>query len=309
MLNGLLLNQSTNQLQNAISGTTMNLTKAEKGKIISLTIDDNKDQLTNSVNDFVKKYNDSMTFLTKLTGYNSDTKERGIYQSDPQFRNLKLNLNKWATSPINNNSAIRGLVDLGIKTNKQGLLELNQDKFNSALSNHYADIGALFAKSATATDSNIRINPLTNRVKAGTYNVDLTQYTPGVSMTGTIGSSAATTSSDGITLYGSGDLSSLSIQVLAGSSGPRGQISVTDGIAVQMNQLLDSYMSSQGDLNQRSDQLNQQLTQLTKSQAEINTRSTNVEARYLKQFNSLDLLLSKMQATSASLTNLLNKLP
>jgi flagellar hook-associated protein 2 len=247
--------------------------------------------------------------LTKLTGYNSDTKERGIYQSDPQFRNLKLNLNKWATSPINNNSAIRGLVDLGIKTNKQGLLELNQDKFNSALSNHYADIGALFAKSATATDSNIRINPLTNRVKAGTYNVDLTQYTPGVSMTGTIGSSAATTSSDGITLYGSGDLSSLSIQVLAGSSGPRGQISVTDGIAVQMNQLLDSYMSSQGDLNQRSDQLNQQLTQLTKSQAEINTRSTNVEARYLKQFNSLDLLLSKMQATSASLTNLLNKLP
>jgi len=90
-VNGLTLNQSTNQLKDAISGITLNLKKAELSKTITLNVDDNKDQLTGLVNDFIKKYNDSTTLLTNLTGYNSSTKQSGLFQGDPQFRNLKLN--------------------------------------------------------------------------------------------------------------------------------------------------------------------------------------------------------------------------
>lgn len=308
-VNGITLNQSTNQLQEAISGVTLNLKKAEIGKTITLTVDDNKDQLTSLVNDFVKQYNDSMTFLTNLTGFNSETKQGGIFQGDPQFRNLKQNLNKWATSPMTNGSSpIKSLADLGIISNKQGLLEIKQEKYKKALENNYKDIGALFAKTATASDPNIRIKSVNTKVKAGSYDVNLTEFTPGVSMSGTIGSLSAT-SSDGIALNGSGVLGGLSINILSGSTGSRGTITVNDGIAVQMNSFLDTYMNSKGDLNLRTDQLNKQVKQLDKSQEVIDIRSESIQKRYLRQFTSLDTLLSQMQSTSGFLTQQLANLP
>lgn len=308
-INGLTLNQSSNQLKEAISGVTLNLKKAELGKTISLTVDDNKDQVTLLVNDFIKQYNDSITFLTNLTGYNSETKKGGLFQGDPQFRNLKLNLNKWATSPLsNNNDTIKTLADMGVTTNKQGLLEINKDKYTKALTNNYKEIGALFAKTATATDSNIRLKKVDATVKAGSYDVVLSAFTPGVSMTGTIGGLTAT-SSDGITFNGSGTLSGLSIDVLSGAVGARGSIKVTDGLAVIMNGFLDTYMGSKGDLNLRAEQLNTQVKQLSKVQDGIDTRSTSIQARYLKQFTALDVLLTQLTNTSNSLSQQLATLP
>ena len=309
LINGLAINQSTNELNNAISGVTLNLTKAEAGKIITMTVEDNKDQVTSLVNDFIKKYNDSITFLTTLTGYNAETKQRGVFQGDPQFRSLKLSINKWATNPIaNSNSAIQSLADLGIKTNKQGLLEMKQTEFDKAIADHYSEIGGLFAKTASATDGNIRVKSLGNKVPSGTYAVDLDQFTPGVSMSGTIGSNAAT-SPDGITLNGSGNLSSLSLEVRSGSSGYRGTIMVNDGLAVLLDEMIDTYMSNKGDLNQRKDQLDKQVNNLAKTQDRIDIRKTQVETRYTKQFNALDLLLTNMQSISAAITQLMDSLP
>ncbi|WP_298626061.1 flagellar filament capping protein FliD [uncultured Legionella sp.] len=308
-INGIMLNQSSNQLQEAISGVTLNLKKAEPGKTITLTVDDNKDQLTSLMNDFVKQYNDSMTFLTNLTGYNSETKQGGVFQGDPQFRNLKQNLTKWATGPITNgDSPIKSLADLGITSNKQGLLEINQDKYKKVLENNYKDIGSLFAKTATASDPNIRIKSVNTNVKAGSYDVNLTEFTPGVSMSGTIGSLSAS-SSDGLTLSGSGRLGGLSINILSGSTGSRGSITVNDGIAVQMNSFLDTYMSTQGDLDLRTAQLNKQVKQLDKAQEAIALRSDAIQKRYLSQFTALDSLLTQMQNTTSFLTQQLANLP
>lgn len=308
-MNGLTLTQSTNQLQDAISGVTLNLKKAEIGTTITLKVEDNQNQLTSLINDFVKKYNDSISLLTNLTGYNATTKQGGLFQSDPQLRNLKLNLNKWATNPLSNTSgSIRSLADLGITTNAQGLLTMDQEKYNSVISSNYADMGALFAKTATVTDSNIRLKSLGSNVASGTYDVALSSYTPGVSMSGTIGSLTAS-SSDGLTLYGSGALAGLSLDVLSGSTGSRGQITVKDGLAVQMNRFLDTYMGTKGDLDLRTEQLNKQVTQLAKVQTQIDLRTSSINDRYLKQFNALDVLLTQMQSTSTFLTQQLASLP
>lgn len=308
-INGLTVSQSSNQIKDAISGVTITLKKAEVGKNITLNIDDNKDQVTSLVTEFVKQYNDSITFLTNLTGYNKDTEQGGVFQGDPQFRNLKFNLTKWATSPIAHASGqITSLADLGIVTNKQGLLEIKQDKFKAALDNNYNEIGALFAKTAKTTDSGVTVRSVSSTVKAGTYSVNLSTYVPGVSMTGTLGGSSAT-STDGITLTGTADLSGLSINILSGSAGARGSVVVTDGIAVQLNSLIKSYMDAKGDLDQRADQLNKQVKNLSKIQNEIDTRLKSLESRYLKQFTALDGLLAQLQNTSSYLSQQLATLP
>jgi flagellar hook-associated protein 2 len=201
------------------------------------------------------------------------------------------------------------LADLGIVTNKQtGLLEVKQDQYKKALDNNYANIGALFAKTASATDSDIRVKSVGANVKAGSYNVELSQFTPGVSMSGTIGGASAT-SPDGLVLTGSGELGGLSINVLSGTAGSRGQITVNDGIAVQMNSFLDNYMKTKGDLDQRATQLDRQMKMLGRDQEALDLRSKKIEARYLAQFTALDTLISSLQNTSGFLTQQLANLP
>ncbi|KTD82358.1 flagellar filament capping protein FliD [Legionella waltersii] len=308
-INGLTISQSTNQVKDAISGVTLNLKKAEVGKTISFAVDDNKDQMTSLINEFVKQYNDTVTFLTNLTGYNTTTKQGGVFQGDPQFRNLKMNITKLATSQLaTNNGAINSLADLGIVTNKQGLLEVKQDKLNAALTNNYQSIGNLFAKTAKASDSGVVVNSVNSTVKAGSYSLVLSAYTPGVSMSGTIGGLSAS-STDGVTLTGSGSLSGLSVNILSGSTGTRGQVVVTDGIAVQLNTLLKTYMDTKGDLDQRTDQLNNQVKSLSKVQDDIDARTKTLQSRFLSQFTALDILLTSMQSTSSYLTQQLANLP
>lgn len=145
-LNGLTLSHQSNKLTDVIDGITLDLKKAEDGKMIRLTVDDNKAQLGAQVNQFIKDYNDAVNTITALTGYNPDTKKSGALQGDGGIRTLKLNLSKLVTESQDHVSgAIRALADIGVKTNQKGLLQLDQDQYNKAVDNHYKDIGQIFA--------------------------------------------------------------------------------------------------------------------------------------------------------------------
>lgn len=127
-------------------------------------------------------------------------------------------------------------------------------------------------------------------------------------MSGTIGNLPAS-SSDGVILNGSGNLTSLSLKVLSGSAGDRGQVVVKDGLATRMDQFLDTYLNKTGDLELRANQLNKEVTKLSKVQERIDLRSTTLEQRYKRQFTALDLLLAQLQGTSKSIAQQLDSLP
>lgn len=309
LINGLKLTQNSNTIKNAISGVTLNLQKALIGSPVTLTINQNQDQPTALVNDFIKQYNDVMNTIYNLTGYNKDTKQGGYLQGDSQLRNLKSNLAKLATSPSGQiNGPIQSLADLGITTNDQGLLELDQDTYADAIKNHFDSIGTLFAKSAVASNNYIIIDSIGASVPAGVYQVVLTEYTPGVSMQGTIGTYSAS-STDGVTLNGSGQLEDLSIDILSGSLGNIGQITITDGLASTVSNFLDTYLDPKGDLNERTDQLKKEVKDLDSLQARILNRTEELTIKYMRQFNALDLLLANLQNQSKSLSEMLNSLP
>lgn len=145
-------------------------------------------------------------------------------------------------------------------------------------------------------------------VAAGAYDVILGEYTPGVSMSGTIGGILAN-STDGITLNGTGDYSTLSIDVLSGQAGNRGQIIISDGLASLIDSYLESLVDEDGEIEERIDRLNSQAKQLDEMQERINGRSITLEKRYYKQWNAVDLLISQMQNTSNTLTQILSNLP
>lgn len=309
-INGMILNQNSNQLNNALTGISLNLKQADTNQTISLTVENNQEQLTNSVHDFVKKYNDVMTFLNNVTNYNKETKKPGYFQGDSQIKNLKLNLYQTIAnfkSASSSSGELLTLADIGINTTKTCLLEIDEEAFSKAVAANYSSIGALFAKTVNATDPAIKINSVDTKASAGAYDVLLSEFTPGVSMSGSIGGLPAT-STDGVTLIGNGNLSSLSVNVLAGNAGNRGQILVNDGLAVLMDQMLDKYIGKQGEFDQRTQTLDKKVSQLAKTQEQIVTRSDTLTKKYMKQWNAVDLLISDLQSTSGMLTQLLTNL-
>ncbi|KTD41554.1 flagellar filament capping protein FliD [Legionella parisiensis] len=307
-INGLLLSEGNNRLENAITGITLDLQQADPATTITLTVKKDIAHLKGLINDFVKKYNDFISFITALTGFDMETRARGVLQGDDKLRDLKTNLYHLATNPLTTDGPIQSLADLGITSDKHGLMEIDPDMLDEAINNNYQDISNLFAKKITATDPNIKINSVDTKVGAGAYDVILNEYTPGTSISGTIGGILAN-STDGITLKGTGDFSTLSIDVLSGLVGDRGQIIVSDGLASLIDGYLDSLIGEDGEIEERIDRLNTQAQQLDEVQERINERSITLEQRYYKQWNAVDLLISQMQNTSNTLTQILSNLP
>ncbi|CEK10877.1 flagellar filament capping protein FliD [Legionella hackeliae] len=310
MVNGLLVTQSTNQLKDVITGVTLNLKKAEPGKLVDLKVENDKTLLKSMVNEFIKQYNDTINTINSLTSYNATTKKGGLMQSDAGIRSLKLNLSKLVSEPIGDSSnTIRALSDIGIKTNEKGLLVMDDTKFTDAIDNHYEEIGTLFAKTATASDSNVRIKSVGTTIKAGSYDLTVDSYTPGVDLTGKIGGIHAT-SSENLTLSGTGDFKGLAVDILGGGTGSRGKITVTDGLAAKFSDLLKVYLDDKnGELSTRTAQLDKRVAQLGEEREQLQIKADMLTKRYTKQFVALDSLLVKMQGASDFLTQQLANLP
>jgi flagellar hook-associated protein 2 len=308
-INGLLLTQSSNQLQNAIEGVSVNLLKAQPGVPVNLSITSNQNQTTALVNQFIQQYNDTMTTLNSLTSYNAETKKGSPLQSDAGIRMLKFNLSNLIGQPIDGlEGPLHSLADLGITTDINGVLTLDTDTYNAALTNYPNAIAALFAKSATATDPNIRVSSVGIDVQAGLYSLVLNTFVPGMTLSGTIGGVNAV-SNDGFTLNGTGPFGELSLEVLAGSVGDCGYINITDGLAVQFNNLLSTYLDDSGDLASRTDQINENLKEIDDQREQLGFRAVTLANRYTKQFTALDTLLMQMQSTSQFLSQQLANLP
>ncbi|HUQ51741.1 MAG TPA: flagellar filament capping protein FliD [Gammaproteobacteria bacterium] len=81
------------------------------------------------------------------------------------------------------------------------------------------------------------------------------------------------------------------------------------GLAVKLDKLLAPYLDSAGVFDSRTAGLKSSIDVLSERREELNTRLVALHARYTKQFNALDSLLSQLQGTSNFLNQQLSKLP
>ncbi len=299
-VNATTLTQSTNTLTTAITGVTLNLTKDEVGKTTTLTVDDNKDFVSSQVKDFVGKYNDTINLLYKLSGYDLEAKQGGVFQGDAQFIGIRQGLTSLIGNLYGKTGNIHALADLGIKTDpkNKGNLTIDESKLSSALSANYKDIGNLFAKTATLPDQNIRVNAVGTKVTEGTYTLNITNSSP---LAGQINTAISTLDTNGYTLKGSGQFLGLNLDVLD-TTVRSTTLTVEDGLAVKLSTLLDSYTQEKGGLTLRTNQLNNQVKDLDKEQARIDRREQLLQKQFSKQYTALDGLLGRMQAQMSSLT-------
>jgi flagellar hook-associated protein 2 len=76
----------------------------------------------------------------------------------------------------------------------------------------------------------------------------------------------------------------------------------SNGIAVNLDKVLTSALSSGGTISARVTGVNNKIAAVAKQQADLTVKLAASQARYLKQFNAMDTIMGQFQSTSSFLT-------
>jgi flagellar hook-associated protein 2 len=125
----------------------------------------------------------------------------------------------------------------------------------------------------------------------------------GLDVTGTIGGGFA--SGKGQTLTSS---NGLALKILGGSTGQRGAVNFSRGVAVQLDALITKAIGTSGVVTSRTTSLQGQVKQMDDDRVKIQAQLDAKQAQYTSQFTTLDGLITQMNSTMSYLTQQLNAL-
>jgi flagellar hook-associated protein 2 len=128
--------------------------------------------------------------------------------------------------------------------------------------------------------------------------------TDGVDAAGSLGGVGAVGSGQKLT-----HPNGLGVEIQGGSTGNRGNIHFSRGIAVQLDDLIGKVLGTKGLIATRTDSFNASIKQIGLDRVQVNKDLALKEARYTKQFNTLDGLISSTQSTMSYLQQQLAALP
>jgi flagellar hook-associated protein 2 len=131
----------------------------------------------------------------------------------------------------------------------------------------------------------------------------------GVDVAGTIDGLPA--SGSGRTLIGASGsaVDGLKLDIVGGSTGNRGTITVSQGYASRLQSLIDGFLGDDGMLASRTDGINVTIKDLQQQEQAVNDQADAAEQRYRAQFTALDQLMSSLNSTSTFLQQQLANLP
>lgn len=176
VINGLSLKRSTNNVTDVVEGLTLDLLKASPGEIVTVTVSDDKTFAEEKIRGFVEAYNAFLTEIKPAFSFNKEEEKWGSLANDSlaksvvgRFRGLI-----GAAIPGLTNSNYSALTNLGIRTQLDGSLTINENDFSKAMSENFADVQKLLAPYTYSSSSDITVNSFGKQTQVGNYDVVIT---------------------------------------------------------------------------------------------------------------------------------------
>lgn len=149
-LDGFAITSPDNLVDDVIPGTTLELKKTTTSAT-EVTLAADSAAVKKKMEDFVTAYNGVFSIINAQVG---EGKGRNTLSGDSTVRGLEQSLSRLISSPIPGLTTSSGdslqLADLGIKTNRDGTLTLDGEKFDEAMGSGFANAARYFAGDETA---------------------------------------------------------------------------------------------------------------------------------------------------------------
>ena len=193
VVDGTAVTSSSNIIDDVIAGVTLNLLTVDNTTTttINLAISRNYDQVKSSVQTLLDRYNDIMSDINEQFAYNEDTKTAGLLQGDGTLSSIKSGLVDVVISSLTGlSSSMNALSLIGIRTDDDGNLTIDDAIFKDAFNNHFNDLKRVFIAEGSTTDGDVQYITHTNNTLAGDYDINITTA---ATQAETTGSQALTT--------------------------------------------------------------------------------------------------------------------
>ena len=420
-IDGISISSAQNEVSNSIPGVTLNLNKVTQEDAESIKIEKESAVIKQSIQSFVTSYNELMSTVSTLTGFDAETGRAGPLSGDSAIRGMTDQIRRRLSTSFNGiNENLISLSSIGIDSSLDGSLTLDDLRLDKALEDHADEITHLFSAAVSTSDPKIRV--LSEKVPAtdGIFNITINEIPSSGTFVGRVSNnfpnniidvpetikltiddvttaelkllprgfdsgkefatelervinqdtnlkshdksvsvdfinntlkitsnsiglaslvvinslsqnlssltglyeSEGTSGNDlegnvnGFDLKGDGTklklegvLGGVVLDVSGSTTGNRGNVTVTNGIASILDELTNSFLSSNGLLDSRIDGYNSKIKNIDKERGDLVRKLEVSEERYLKKFSSLDAMLGKMRSTSNFLSEKLSTLP
>lgn len=133
-VDGMQVTRSTNTVSDAVTGLTLNLSKAAVGTDVAVTVGVDNTPVISALQDFVKNYNTLQSTYSSLTSYDQASKKAGALLGDPLARGVFDSLRGMlGDNLVPGATSIKNLADIGIQIDKNGVMTLDKSKAEAAL--------------------------------------------------------------------------------------------------------------------------------------------------------------------------------
>ena len=143
-IDGQDVTRSTNSINDAIEGVTIDL--AAPGSAVELTVALDEAAVTGAISGFVSAYNSLISAINGLTAFDADTGTAGQLLGDATIRSVSNLLRRELSAEV---EGVAGNADtltaIGITTQDNGTLVLDTAVLDGVMSENFDDLGNLFA--------------------------------------------------------------------------------------------------------------------------------------------------------------------
>jgi flagellar hook-associated protein 2 len=154
-VNGLSITSSTNTFTDSLPGLTLEV-KDISTSSIDVSVDLNKSAAETAIRNFVKAYNELNTDFGTVASYDAETGSAGVLLGDSFVRGVGNTLrNHLVNTYGDSTSSIRSFVDLGVKTESDGSLSIDNEMLSSALDDNYEGVIAFANEAGEALDGSV----------------------------------------------------------------------------------------------------------------------------------------------------------
>ena len=197
----IVVQSSTNVVNDLVPGVTLNLLAADATKEIKITVADDIAAAKKDVTDFVADYNDFIDFIDKQTKFDVASGRAALLNNNRAITELKTAIERSVLGVSGNlPSSINRLGAIGITSDGKGKLEIKESKLDDVLNGRVAGVGfpelkKMFALAGTSSSIGIQFatgTKLTKESGSTPYQVDITQAAEKASITATNTLSAST---------------------------------------------------------------------------------------------------------------------
>ena len=305
-LNGIAIERSDNIIDDLIDGKTLTL-KAISEQSISISGDFDTEIAKNLMLNFVETLNGFKEYLGSITQRDTEGLSQSPFSSDASVKGMYTQFNNLLREPIAGfGTGDIYLAQMGVMTNRDGSISLNEDKFKNFFETNNSNLFALSENYHKASSASIQIEIL-----------DTKDQTPG-SFDFVFDANTGEATLDNKTLVKSviGDTTifrseddgfgSIRLTVATGSIPDSATLNLGISASQKLSDLISGFLNTNGEIAQKEKIFEDDISKYEADLLSLVDTENTIRARYTEQFTAMEQIVTKLKSTGEYITTIMD---